>query len=106
MNAAISEKRARIVEVGLSMFAAIVTSALVNMWTLSAQLSKFQTKIEAHDDTLQSVSARLDVLQTNNSGLAAQVAVTEAHYADILRRLDKQDASQEMILTQLREWRR
>jgi uncharacterized coiled-coil protein SlyX len=102
MQNATTEKRARMLEVALTMGAAIITSALVNMWTLSAQLSEFQTKIQTHDESLRQVVARIENMQLSTAALGSQVAVTEAHYSDILRRLDKQEQNQQLIIDNLR----
>ena len=93
-----TDKRARMFEIGVSVALAIITSALVNTWTLSSQLQKFSSKIETHDEAFRTVGVRLDSLTTSNTSTAVTMSAMDAHYSDIVRRLDVMERNQQLLL--------
>lgn len=85
------ERRARLLEVSISVIASVLTSAVVVAWTISATLARMQSRIDEHSTALADQSLRLNQLRDSDTDQGQAIATVEAHYSDILRRLDSID---------------
>ena len=85
------ERRARLLEVSISVIASVITSAVVVAWTISATLARMQARIDEHAAAIIEQSDRLNNLRDKDQAQGEAIATVEAHYADILRRLDSID---------------
>lgn len=85
------DRRARWLEVGISVAASVLTSAIVVSWTLSAVLATMKTTQEEHDRRLMSQQAQITVLADRSVLAAERAARIDAQYGDILRRLESID---------------
>lgn len=98
-------RRDRWVELVVSVGVSILSSALVMTWLLSAKLAKFETTIEQTQKLLVDLDNRVAVnksaiqgIETVNATQMSQIAVSDARYTDILRRLDSLDAKVDRAL--------
>ncbi len=85
----------RLLEVALTGVLSIIASAFVTSWTLSAKLTNFENGIKGNTDSIgvvaqQAVQLRSSIAATEgvNANQSAQIAVADARYGDIVRRLD------------------
>ena len=85
------EKRSRLFEVAVSIIVSAIASAGAVTWSLSATLEEFRSKISEHDKTLNAQWQRINGLEGGAQVNNAQVSAINAHYEDILRRLDSID---------------
>jgi septal ring factor EnvC (AmiA/AmiB activator) len=95
------ERRARWIEIAISIIASIVTSALVVSWSLSATLSQYGEKLSQHDRQYQNLDERVSAISAQTAAHGAQIAVTEAHFQDLVRRLEAFEATQRDILKEV-----
>lgn len=85
------DRRARLLEVFVSVAASALTSAVIVSWTLSATLSRFETQIAEHERRLVVQQAQMQTLGDRSVLAAEKIARVDAQYEDILRRLDSID---------------
>lgn len=86
-----SERRSRLIEVGLSVAASVIASSVVASWTLSEALATYAAKIDEHDRALNFKQQQIAALESRQLAYERTQAQGEAHYSDILRRLDSID---------------
>lgn len=98
-------RTARILEVVISVFASIITSAVIVSWQLSAKLSNYENGIKANGTDIIALDAKsvqnrasIQGIETVNATQAAQIAVTDARYTEISRRLDSLDAKVDRLV--------
>lgn len=82
-------RRARLIEIVLSMAASAVGSALIVAWTLSATLANYHAQLEQHQRLIDANSAQLAALNSRDVNQVSQLAAQNAAYAAILQRLDR-----------------
>lgn len=75
-------RKARVIEILLSVVASAVGSALLVAWTLSATLSEFNQKINAN-------GGRLTALEARDLNQITQLAAQGQANGEILRRLER-----------------
>lgn len=85
------DRRARLLEVFISVLASVVSSAVVVAWTISATFSEYSTRLEEHDRRFSATQSQLEALSVRQLTQERQIATSDAHYVDILRRLDSID---------------
>lgn len=91
MNQAVEkerDRRARLLEVFVSVAASAVSSAILVSWVLSATLTRFESAIDEHERRLVSQQAQLTAITDRGAQTNEKLAAVNAQYADILRRLD------------------
>lgn len=81
----------RLIEIALSVVASVITSAVVVAWTISSTLSELRTKSDQNAVQLNAIGASIQALQGHDTIQSEQIARAEAHYDDIVRRLDSID---------------
>jgi hypothetical protein len=88
-------RMARFIEITISVLAAITSSVAVTAWTLSARLQDFENGIKSNETALVDLNARATQNRTSIQGIESinatqnsQIAVSDARYTDITRRLD------------------
>ena len=82
-------RRARLIEIVLSMAASAVGSALIVAWTLSATLANYNAQLEQHQRLIDANTAQLAALNSRDVNQASQLAAQNAAYSAILQRLDR-----------------
>lgn len=85
------DRRARFIEVLISVAASIFSSAVVVSWTLSASLTRLETRLNDHDREFVGVRSQIDGVTQRDITQGQQMAANEARYSDILRRLESID---------------
>ena len=91
------DRRARWLEVFISVAASVLTSAVVVSWTLSAVLATLQATQEEHERRLVSQQGQLNTLADRSVSTAEKTARIDAQYSDILRRLESIDRKLERV---------
>ena len=82
-------RRARLIEIVLSMAASAVGSALIVAWTLSATLANYHAQLEQHQRLIDANTAQLAALNSRDVNQASQLAAQERTNQEILRRLER-----------------
>lgn len=82
-------RRARLIEIVLSMAASAVGSALIVAWTLSATLANYHAQLKQHQRMIDANTAQLAALNSRDVNQASQLAAQNAAYSAILQRLDR-----------------
>jgi len=82
-------RRARLIEIVLSMAASAVGSALIVAWTLSATLANYHAQLEQHQRLIDVNTAQLAALNSRDVNQVSQLAAQNAAYTAILQRLDR-----------------
>lgn len=82
-------RRARIIEIILSVTASAVGSALLVSWTLATTLATYHQQIEQHQRLIDANSAQLAALNSRDVNQVSQLAAQNAAYTAILQRLDR-----------------
>lgn len=85
------DRRARLVEMAISVGASVITSAVVVAWTISASLTSFRERIDSFDRQMRANGEQIASLNARDLAQVSQLSATDAHYQDILRRLDSID---------------
>lgn len=85
-------RRARILEIILSVMASAAGSALMIAWYLSATLATYREQLQRHTDEINAVHAEMTNLEARDSLQATQLAVADARFSEILRRLQALDS--------------
>ncbi len=91
VNQVEKDRKARLIEVGLSVLASAAMSAVVAAWTMSATLATFKAKLDEHDRALEFKQQQVSILEGRQAVLEGKQQAADAHYQDILRRLDSID---------------
>ena len=86
-----SARRSRLIEIAISVLASIVSSALVMTWTMSATFTDLRNKVEEQERIVNINTQEISALNTRDMMQISQQAASDAHYQDILRRLDSID---------------
>lgn len=86
-------RRARILEIFLSVVASALGSALMLAWLLSATLATFREQLAQHSEQLRNAHVELANLEAHDSLQSTQLAVADARFAEILRRLQALDSN-------------
>ena len=82
-------RKARVIEIMLSVAASAIGSALIVSWTLSATLATYHEQIEQHQRLIDTNTAQLAALNSRDVNQVSQLAAQNAAYAAILQRLDR-----------------
>lgn len=105
-------RRDRWLELVVSVGVSIVSSGLAMTWLLSAKLAKFETTLDQQQTALVDLNNRvasnkssLQGIETVNATQMSQIAVSDARYTDILRRLDSLDLKVDRALDENRSRR-
>lgn len=96
------ERRSRWLELAISIIVAALSGSLTCVatisWFLSGTLSRMQERSEVQGQQLQQLQAAVATIQTLDSAQGAQLAVGDAHYADLIRRMDSFDAKLDKLV--------
>lgn len=90
------DRRSRLIEIAISVSASMISSSLVAAWTMSGLLSDLRNKQAEHDRVLTNNTQEIRALNTRDMMQISQQAASDAHYQDILRRLDSIDRKLEV----------
>lgn len=82
-------RKARVIEIMLSVAASAIGSALIVSWTLSATLATYHEQIEQHQRLIDTNTAQLAALNSRDVNQVSQLAAQNAAYSAILQRLDR-----------------
>ena len=85
------DRKGRLIEIAISVAASIVSSALVMAWTMSATFTELRTKLNEQERIVNINTQEIRALGSRDVSQIAQQSATDAHYQDILRRLDSID---------------
>lgn len=96
------ERRSRWLELAITIAVSAVTSAVAVSWSLAGTLSKLQTRIEEHDRRIANAEIAVGTLQTLDSAQSSQIAVGDARYAELIRRVDQLDQKFDRVLTRIK----
>lgn len=88
---ATAESRSRWAEIAITLAVSIIASVVSMTWTMSGTLSKFETTLANQEQRLKSLEISNREASSVNGAQAAQLAVQESRWADVLRRLDSID---------------
>jgi hypothetical protein len=83
-----SERASRWIELAVSVGASVLTSAIVVSWTISATLAELRVRVDGNTAADVSLSAELGSIRNNDAVQTATIAKMDAHYEDIVRRLE------------------
>lgn len=102
-------RTARLVEVAISVIASIATSAIVVTWKLSATLTGFEASIaeanrrmNAYELQVQSNRSAITASEVVNAKQEAAIAVSDAKYTEVIRRLDSMDSKLDKLTERTR----
>lgn len=79
----------------ISVASSIIASAVVVAWTISATLTEYRQRLQAHDSQLASMASSMQAIQARDGMQGEQLARSEAHWEDVVRRLDSIDSKLE-----------
>lgn len=83
------DRKARVIEIILSVVASAIGSAVIVAWTLSATLATYHEQLEQHQRLIDANSAELRALRGADRTQIGQLAKQEAANDEILRRLSR-----------------
>lgn len=86
-----ADRRARLIEVGVSVLFSALASAGVASWSLSATMATYAAKFEETERRLAETKQQISAIELRQLAQERQIATSDAHYNDILRRLDSID---------------
>ena len=86
------DRKARVIEIILSVVASAIGSAVIVAWTLSATLATYHEQLEQHQRLIDANSAELRLLSGGDRGQAIQLARQEEANAAIIARLTRIEA--------------
>jgi len=82
------ETRNRWIELAIVTAASAITSGFAVTWSLSATLAEMKAKSDAQEKHISVMDANIAAIQSTNNLHSTQIAVTDANYQNILKRLD------------------
>ncbi len=83
------ENRNRWIELAIVTAASAITSGIAVTWSLSATLTEIKTKGDAQEKNIVVINSTIAAIQSTNNLHSTQIAVTDANYQNILRRLEE-----------------
>jgi len=83
------DRKARVIEIILSVVASAIGSAVIVAWTLSATLATYHEQLEQHQRLIDANSAEIRALSSGDRTQVGQLAKQEAANDEILRRLSR-----------------
>jgi len=83
------DRKARLVEIVLSVVASAIGSAVIVAWTLSATLTQYHEQLEQHQRLIDINSAELRALNSGDRGQAIQLAKQDQANIEIVGRLKR-----------------
>lgn len=84
-------RKARIVEIVISVLASAIGSAGMALWFLSATFASINAQLARHEEKISANMVELRNLAAHDSLQATQLAVADARFEEILRRLQSLD---------------
>lgn len=91
MSQFVDNPRSRWIELGITLAASIITSALVMSWRMSASLAQFQDKLDSQEMRLERVESQAQQNSSANSTQNSEIAVQSSQWSEVIRRLDAID---------------
>lgn len=78
-----AERKSRVLEVGLAIVAAVVTSALTMYLSLPVTMAEVRAKQGEHDRSLAALTTETRALAVQNAAQDAQLAVQQSQYGQV-----------------------
>ena len=84
--------KSRWVEIAITITVSAVTSAVAVAWSIATSLSDFRSKLAELGRNEIELAAQIRIIDAHQDEAGIRIAVQEAHYADILSRLNEMAA--------------
>jgi hypothetical protein len=85
--------KSRWVELAITIMVSAVTSSVAVTWSIATNLESIRAKQAEHDRSIIELQSRLSVVDNHQDDQGIKIATLDAHYIDILARLNEISAA-------------